>query len=259
MMGPLSPSDRDAMKVRCKVFEGPLDLLLHLIRQQQIDIYDIPVADITEQYLEYLNLMQELDLDIAGEFLVMAATLIQIKSRMLLPKSPEEEGEGDAEEDPRAELVQRLLEHEQFKKAAEILYEKRSIESEAFPRGAEENGDEEEQSLAEVGLFDLLEALGRVLKEAKKRQLIEISEETFSVEEQIERIRNRLSAGEHVSFRELFSSATSREEILVTFLAMLELVRLQELKIYQSAAFGDILLYRNKSGSGNQGKEDEGI
>jgi segregation and condensation protein A len=258
MVTPFSSPDKDAMKVRCKVFEGPLDLLLHLIRQQQLDIYDIPIVEITEQYLQYLNLMRELDLDIAGDFLVMAATLVQIKSRMLLPQTPAEEGQ-EEEADPRAELVRRLLEHEQFKKAAEILYEKRSIEGESFARGHDEalGPAEEEKALAEVSIFDLLDALNRVIQEAQKRHLIEISEDVFSIEVQKEYIRSALGSKPHISFAELFSKATSRDEILVTFLAMLELVRLKEIRIYQSKRFGEILLYRI-AGEAGQERNDDG-
>jgi segregation and condensation protein A len=255
MMSAFSSPDKNVMKVRCKVFEGPLDLLLHLIRQQQLDIYDIPIVEITEQYLQYLNLMRELDLDIAGDFLVMAATLIQIKSKMLLPRSPAEEGL-EEEADPRLELVQRLLEHEQFKKAAEILYEKRSIEGESFSRGRDEALEPAEETLAEVGIFDLLDALNRVIQEAKKRHLIEISEEIYSIEVQKQHIRDALGSRLHISFAELFSKATSRDEILVTFLAMLELVRLREIKIYQSKRFGEILLYR-AAGAAGQERDDE--
>ena len=249
MMAPFRPTDRDSLRVRVKVFEGPLDLLLHLIRQQQIDIYDIPIAAVTEQYLDYLNLMRELDLDIAGEFLVMAATLIQIKSRLLLPRPPaEEEGEGE-EEDPRLELVQRLLEHEKFKKAAEVLYERKSIEGESYARGREQEDEGAmEETLVEAGIFDLIHGLSRVLREAKKRRLIEIAEETFTVEEKIAWLRERIAAKQPVSFAELFASAGSREEILVSFLALLELVRMRELKIYQSKTFGEILIYPKEEG-----------
>ena len=203
----------DAFPVKLEHFEGPLDLLLHLIKKNEVNIYDIPIALITEQYLDYIELMQELNLDVAGEFLVMAATLIHIKSKMLLPR-PETaaDGEGD-EEDPRDALVRRLLEHQKFKAAAELLHERETLRSAQWQRPdarvAEIAGDDYEPEL-EVDLFSLLAAFQAVLERAKQRPKVLLPPEQMSIEERIEQLLARLSETEACGFEELFADADTR-------------------------------------------------
>ena len=231
-------------KVKLEVFEGPLDLLLYLIKKEEVDIYDIPIERITNQYMEYLTLMQMLNLDVAGEFLVMAATLMYIKSRMLLPVDQQiidtEEDEG---EDPRWELIRQLVEYKKFKDAALQLGQREEEQSKVFPRRA---GDVEmeadaEPPLAEVSIFDLINAFNEVLKKASARDdFREIIEERFTVSDKIEEILYTLRDRTEMIFSELFARATSRTEIVVTFLALLELIRLKRLKVRQEAAFGEI-------------------
>lgn len=214
------------------VFEGPLDLLLHLIKENKIDIYDIPIAMITKQYLEYLELMKELDLNIASEFLVMAATLIYIKSRMLLPKQEIYE-----EEDPRHELVEKLVEYQKFKKASQILKERYQIWSMAFPR---KTSKEEEFFLQELSIFDLLTAVKKLLEIPEPK--IYIPKEYIKVEDKIEEIMNILKIKKSIAFDELFKPRASKLEIIVTFLALLELLKLRVIKAYQERPFGKILI-----------------
>ncbi|MDW7972117.1 MAG: segregation/condensation protein A [Thermodesulfovibrio sp.] len=221
------------IKVALPVFEGPLDLLLHLIKQNKVDIYDIPIALITKQYLEYLELMQELDLEIASEFLLMAATLIYIKSKMLLPKQEQPE----EEEDPRKELVEQLIEYEKIKEASQILKERYQFWSKAFPR----NTSKEEVFLEELSIFDLFQAFKKILDSSKPK--IYIPKETIKVEEKIEQILNLLEIKKSITFQELFSSDSSRLEIIVTFLALLELLRLRLVKAYQKNPFDEIFIY----------------
>jgi segregation and condensation protein A len=203
----------EAYPIRLQHFEGPLDLLIHLIKKNEVNIYDIPIALITHQYLEYLSLMQELNLDLAGEFLVMAATLIHIKSRMLIPRpTPEVDGELD-EEDPREALVRRLLEHQKFKAAAELLHERETLRSAQHRRPdaavAEAAGEEQEPEL-EVDLFSLLAAFRGVLERAKSRPRVVLPPEQMSIEQRIEQLLERLSETEAVGFEELFADANTR-------------------------------------------------
>jgi len=225
-----------AYKVKLDAFEGPLDLLLYLIRKNEIDIYDIPIAEITQQYLDMLNLMRTLNLDIAGEYLVMAATLTHIKSRMLLPAPP---GEGDDEEegdDPRQELVNRLLEFEEFKKAARSLEERDLLERDVFARQFVD--DEEEEGEMELSLFDLIEAMRQVLRKSSEELAHEIMLERTSVEERITEILDRLSQdGGELDFRGLFEENTTKDFIILTFLALLELIKMRLVKVYQRRIF----------------------
>jgi len=221
------------IQVTLPVFEGPLDLLLHLIKQNKIDIYDIPIALITKQYLEYLELMKELDIEIASEFLLMAATLIYIKSKMLLPKQEQTE----EEEDPRKELVEQLIEYEKIKKASNFLKEQYLIWSKAFPRNTSQ---EEELFLEELSIFDLLQALKKILDKPEPKIYVPV--ETVKVEEKIEQILNVLRLHKSITFQELFEHNSSRLEIIVTFLALLELLRLRLVKAYQKNPFGEILI-----------------
>ena len=237
----------EAYPIRLQHFEGPLDLLIHLIKKNEVNIYDIPIALITHQYLEYLSLMQELNLDLAGEFLVMAATLIHIKSRMLIPRpTPEVDGELD-EEDPREALVRRLLEHQKFKAAAELLHERETLRSAQHRRPdaavAEAAGEEQEPEL-EVDLFSLLAAFRGVLERAKSRPKVVLPPEQMSIEQRIEQLLERLSETEAVGFEELFADANTRGALIVTFLALLEMIRLKLIRAFQSGSFGPIRVYK---------------
>jgi len=229
-------SDSDQMKIALGEFEGPLDLLLYLIRQEQINIYDIPIARITDEYLRYLNLMQGLDLALAGDFLVMAAQLIEMKSRMLLPRDPLAEEEELI--DPRTELVDRLLEHQKFKAAAEVLWSRATVERAVFTR-AELETDKTNPEVA-VGLFDLLTVLQEILARHKEEVLMEIEREEVTMADMIERLRNMVRSAGEVNLRNFFERAQSRRELVVAFLSVLELVRMAEIALVQRETFGEI-------------------
>lgn len=226
-----------SLKVALPVFEGPLDLLLHLIKQNKIDIYDIPIALITKQYLEYLELMKELNLEIASEFLVMAATLVFIKSKMLLPKDEQLPDE----EDPRQELIEQLLEYEQFKAVADTLRQRYEFWSKAYIRQVK---NEEEFFLQDLSIFDLLAALQKIL--TKTEQKVTVPKETIRVEDKIEEILETLKVQKRLIFTQIFESRKNgkptRLEIIVTFLALLEILRLRLARAYQESLFGDIII-----------------
>lgn len=231
--------------VRLENFEGPLDLLLHLIKKHEVNIYDIPIALITKQYLDYLELMREMDLEIAGEFLVMAATLIHVKSRLLLPRpSPEQE---DPDEDPREVLVQRLLEHQRYKAAAELLHERETVRSAQWMRPDESvapiAGEEYEPEL-EVDLFSLLTAFKAVLDRAKARPEVVVPAEQISLETRIDQLLLRLSESEACGFEDLFDDVATRADLIVTFLALLEMIRLKLVRVAQTGAFNAIRIYK---------------
>lgn len=232
-------------KVRLEVFEGPLDLLLYLIKRDEVDIYDISIERITQQYLAFMDAFKVLDIDVAGEFVVMAANLIYIKSRNLLPvavQPPEEEVE---EDDPRWELVRQLVEYKKFKDAAQHLG-RREVEQESlFSRLPESADVMTERPLGEVSVFDLINAFNTILKRLnKKEDLREIFEENYSVSDKIDLVLKMTSSGVPLRFSELFGTAASRSEIVVTFLALLELIRLKQLKVTQDEPFGEIELRR---------------
>lgn len=236
-------------KVKLAIFEGPLDLLLYLVKKDHLNIYDIPIAKVTEQYLSYLNLMQMLDLNIAGEFLVMAATLMQLKSKMLLPaeEAPEEE-----QEDPRAELVRRLLEYEKFKEIAESLRQKEASQQEVFKRPKPEiNLEKDNAALDEVyfeaSIFDLISAFSKAMEDVPREIFYQVIKDEFTVEEKVHQILHLLLARDSVLLSELFCQAKSKIEIVVTFLAVLELIRLKETVARQTGLFQEIELSRNKS------------
>jgi len=237
----------EAYPVKLEHFEGPLDLLIHLIKRNEVNVYDIPVALITEQYLAYLALMQELDLDVAGEFLVMAATLIHIKSRLLLPRpTPELDGEVD-EEDPREALVRRLLEHQRFKAAAELLHDRETLRSAQHQRPESAIADvveAPEEPELDVDLFSLIGAFRTVLERAKARPKLLLPPEQMSIEQRIEQLLERLSESEAVGFEDLFVDADSRPALIVTFLALLEMIRLKLIRVFQSGSFGPIRVYK---------------
>jgi segregation and condensation protein A len=229
--------DSDQLKITLGDFEGPLDLLLYLIRQEQVNIYDIPIARITDEYLRYLNLMQELDLTVAGDFLVMAAQLIELKSRMLLPRDPLAEEEEVL--DPRAELMNRLLEHEKFKAAAQMLWSRATVEQAVFTR-AEIETDTNNPEVA-VGLFDLLRVFQEILARQKEEILLEIEREEVSMAEMIDRLRNMMRSAGELNLMKFFERAKSRRELVVAFLSVLELVRMSEISLVQSETFGEIM------------------
>jgi segregation and condensation protein A len=237
------------LNVHLETYEGPLDLLLDLIRRQQIDIQDIPIARITSQYLEYMQQAAELNIELSADFVYMAATLIHIKSKMLLPRDPELEKIAP-EEDPRRELVDRLLEHERFKNAAEMLQQKRLIEEAVWsnPRIAEFTQETEEGELA-VTLHDLIRTLQKVLDRAKLRPRYEVVKEDVTVPEMILFLRasmKELKRGETISAVELFERARSRRAMICLFLAILEMVRMQAVALTQKELFGEILLKKSK-------------
>ena len=237
----------DAFPVKLSNFEGPLDLLLHLIRKHELDIHDIPIALITAQYLQAIALMQELDLDVAGEFLVMAATLIHIKSKMLLPRPETAAGVEEEQEDPRDALVRRLLEHQKFKAAAGLLHEREQLRAAQWlrPDGrvAEIAGNEYEPEL-EVDLFSLISAFRAVVERAKQRPKIYLPGEQMPIEERIEQLLGKLSETEACGFEDLFADMQSRAGMIVTFLALLEMIRLKLVRVFQSGSFGPIRVYK---------------
>jgi segregation and condensation protein A len=241
-------SSPDAYKVKLDSFEGPLDLLLHLIRKSEVNIYDIPIALITEQYLGYIELMQEMNLDVAGEFLVMASTLIHIKSKMLLPRPETAQDALFDDEDPRDELVRRLLEHQKFKAAAEMLHEREITRSAQFTRPdsrvADAVEDEFEPEL-EVDLFSLLTAFRGVLERASRRPRMVLPPEQITIEDRIHQLLARLSEHEACGFEDLFGDGDgSRPFMIVTFLALLEMIRLKLIRVFQSGPFGAIRVYK---------------
>ena len=232
-------------KVRLEVFEGPLDLLLYLIKRDEIDIYDIPIEHITKQYLQFVELFKLLDLDVAGEFVVMAANLIYIKSRALLPVSVQPPEEEEEEDDPRWELVRQLLEYKKFKEAAAKLGQREADRQGLFSR-VPVVMEEPERPLGDVSVFDLINAFNKILKrlDTKPENLAEIFEENFSVADKIDLILKMTSTGVGLQFTELFSSVASRGEIVVTFLALLELIRLKQLRCTQAEPFAEIQVIR---------------
>lgn len=241
-------SSPDAYHVRVDAFEGPLDLLIHLIRTNEVSIYDIPIALITEQYLDCIRLMQELNLDVAGEFLVMASTLIHIKSRMLLPRPDPTQEDAGPEEDPREALVRRLLEHQKFKAAAELLHDRETLRSAQFMRAdasvAAAAGDPFEPEL-DVDLFSLLTAFRGVLERASRRPPMVLPPDQIPMEVRIGQLLARLSETEACGFEELFMDGDgSRPFLIVTFLALLEMIRLKLIRVFQSGSFGAIRVYK---------------
>jgi segregation and condensation protein A len=232
--------------IKLAAYEGPLDLLLDLIRQQQINIYDIPIATITRQYLDYLKVMEELNIDLAGEFILMAATLIYIKSRTLLPPDPSAPPE--EMEDPRSELVHRLLEHEQFKNAAEMLQSKRMVEDATWSRpGIGEFAEAEDEPGLAVSVFDLISAFREILERTKKRPPLEIKREEVTVRDMVEHVQRVLSENAApVTLEALVAGYTCRQAVIALFLALLELVRLRAILLRQENLFSPITVTKSK-------------
>jgi segregation and condensation protein A len=229
------------------VYEGPLDLLLDLIRKQDIDIYDIPIAKITAQYLGYVERMRELDVNVAADFIYMAAVLIHIKSKMLLPRDPL--APADAQEDPRSELVNRLLEHEKFKSAAQMLLQKQQIEDAVWSNPALKEFKDAEGTEPELAadVIDLVKTFQQILERARSRPILEVSEETVTVGQMIKFLRQRLSfENRPVRLKQILRNIDSRQALVCMFLAMLELVRLQAVQLRQDRLFGDILIRKHE-------------
>jgi segregation and condensation protein A len=248
----------DPFSVHLDNFTGPLDLLLHLIRKNEVEITDIPIAEITSQYLAVIDTMQTLNLDVAGEFLLMAATLLHIKSRLLLPRIVEDSAEEDEEEDPRAELVRRLLEYQKYKDAALQLDERPQLNRELYARSAPapELAEEGEGEFGAVGLYDLLQALHQLLRERPEPLMHEVTAEQLSVADRINQILGALQGQQSLAFSELFAGQVNRHEVIVTFLAMLELVKLRLVHLLQSQRFGAIWL---TPAVGETAAEDSGL
>lgn len=233
--------------IKLDTFEGPLDLLLHLIRKNELDIYDIPIALITKQYLEYLSFLKELNLEVAGDFLVMASTLLQIKSRMLLPNPEPEEGEVEQEEDPRAELVRRLLDYQRYKDAGQHLGERELLGREVFARRVADAGllpAPADEGPLELDLFELAEAFRSLLARVPTARAHEVvGFESVSIADAINEILSLVQEREMLAFEELFDLDDSRERLIVNFLALLELCRLKMLKVLQNVDCGAIYIY----------------
>ncbi len=210
-------------RIELESFQGPLDLLLHLIRKNELDIYDIPIAEITNQYLAYLDIMQDLDLEVASEFLVMASNLMYIKSRMLLPLDDEEEEEEEGE-DPREELIRRLIEYQRYKKAAEELAGMPVLHHDIFVRPETDRSNQDDEIYTEATIFQLMDAFQKILSKADKRTPVEITRETFTLEDGISIIESRLAGQPSMTFRGLFSELDNRRKIITIFLGVLELM-----------------------------------
>lgn len=240
--------DEQAYEVKLEAFTGPMDLLLHLIRKQKVNIYDIPIALIARQYLEYLSLMKTLNLSLAGEFLVMASTLLYIKSRTLLPKEETVESEDEEVIDPRSELVRQLIEYERFKDAAGSLVVRERLWQDSFTRDPlpvlKTPEEEEDVWTEDLQLFDLLSALQGVLDQAPTDTYVEVSRENWTIEERIQVVMERLETEAAIPFEDLFEKQWSRPLIIVTFLGLLELVRMNLVRLFQEEWFGAIHVTR---------------
>ena len=230
---------RDELSIRIGEFAGPLDLLLFLIRQEQANIFDIPIAKITDEYLKYIRLMKSLDIAVAADFLVMAATLIEIKSKLLLPREPSEI-EDEETIDPRQELVDRLLEYEKFKSAAQMLYERTTIEEAIFARGQIESDEHNAEISATV--FDLISVFQKILARQREEIQMEIHREEISLADMIRNLRRRIFDENEVSLLRFFDEMHTKRELVTAFMAVLEIVRTESVKLMQKSTFGDIVL-----------------
>jgi len=230
---------RDEIKLELGAFAGPLDLLLFLIKQEQANIFDIPIAKITDEYLKYIRLMKTLDISLAADFLVMAATLIEIKSKMLLPREISDETEEELE-DPRQELIDRLLEHQKFKNAAEMLYERSTIEQAVFTRGQIQSDENNLETNASV--FDLLTVFQKILERHKEEIKLEIEREEMSLAEMLKHLKAQIFKAKEISLLELFQEMQTRPELVLAFIAILELVRTESINLLQKKTFGDVIL-----------------
>ncbi len=233
--------ERDDEQISLKLgeFAGPLDLLLYLIKQEEANIFDIPVAKITDAYLQYLRLMQTLDITVAGDFLVMAASLIELKTKMLLPRDPLLDGE-EEDDDPRKELVDRLLEHQKFQNAAQMLWSRAGVEQAIFTRGQIES--DEENSEVNVTVFDLITVFQKILARQKDEILLEIEREEKTMTQMLDELNQKLNELKELNINEFFAGMRSKGELVLAFLAVLELVRTQTSRLFQKQVFGDIIL-----------------
>ena len=227
------------LKLHLGEFTGPLDLLLFLIKQEQANIFDVPIAKITDEYLKYIRLMKSLDLTLAADFLVMAATLIEIKSKMLLPKEIIAESEEELE-DPREALVRQLLEHQKFKNASQMLYERTTVEQAVFGRGKLKTDENNSETSATV--FDLLTVFQKILSRHKEEVQMEIEREEISLADMLKTLKKRIFEVKELSLLEFFKEMHTRRELVTAFFAVLEIVRIESIKLSQSATFGDIIL-----------------
>lgn len=230
---------RGGIQFKVEAFEGPLDLLLHLIRTSEIDVFDIPVAEITEQYLQYIEMMKTIDIDVGSEFMVMAATLIHLKTKMMLPLEEDEE-------DPRAELVERLLEHQQYKEAALVLKQREDQESRVWktPRSRENNYVEVDEEFVEIDIFQLISAFQEVMRSIGHIEQMEIDHQRLSVDEKITELTTFINSRDKVLFSSLVETLSSKREIITVFLALLEMVRNKVIVCFQNKNYGEIVLFR---------------
>ena len=235
-------------RVSLEIFEGPLDLLLYLIKKDEVDIYEVSIERITDQYLEYIDTFKILNIELASEFIVMAANLMYIKSRTLLPRNEQAPEEDIDEEDPRWELIRQLVEYKKFKDAANYL-EKREVENQKFYSAEQQFCDdleEEGEPIVNVGIFELIQAFQGVLKRFDDEDdLTEITDDRFTVSDKIDYLITNVSKGQKVKFYQLFEEASTKSEVLVTFLALLELIRLNEFQVRQNGVLGEIELTRS--------------
>ena len=238
----------DELKIKLGEFAGPLDLLLFLIKQEQANIFDIPIAKITDEYVKYIRLMKSLDIAVAADFLVMAATLIEIKSKMLLPRDPFETAEEEFE-DPRKELIDRLLEYEKFKAAAEMLYERTTVEQAVFQRGKIESDDSNAEINASV--FDILTVFQKILIRHKDEIKMEIEREEITLADMIKTLKRRIFEEMELNVQTFFEEMQTRRELVTAFIAVLEIVRTESVKLTQKKTFGEIVLKAVTNGSGN--------
>jgi len=239
---------RDALGIKLGQFAGPLDLLLFLIRQEQANIFDIPVAKITDEYLKYIRLMKRLDIAVAADFLVMAATLIEIKSKMLLPRDPSEAVDEEFD-DPRKELVDRLLEYEKFKSAAQMLYEKTTVEQAVFQRGKIESDDANAEINASV--FDVITVFQKILARHRDEVKMEIAREEISLSDMIKTLKRRIFEEMEVNILAFFEEMQNKRELVTAFIAVLEIVRTESVKLTQKKTFGEIILKAVTNGNAN--------
>ncbi len=229
---------RDELRLKLGEFAGPLDLLLFLIKQEQANIFDIPIARITDEYLKYIRLMESFDIALAADFLVMAATLIEIKSKMLLPR--EIFADDEEMEDPRQELVDRLLEYEKFKSAAQMLYERTTVEQAVFTRGQIESDENNLETNATV--FDLLKVFQKIMDRHKEEVQMEIHREEITLADMMKNLRKRIFEAKELSLLHFFEEMHTRRELVTAFVAVLEIVRVESVKLFQTATFGDIIM-----------------
>jgi len=230
----------DELRVKIGEFAGPLDLLLFLIRQEQANIFDIPIARITDEYLRFIRLMKSLDIAVAADFLVMASTLIEIKSKMLLPRDPSAVSAGDEIEDPRQELVDRLLEYEKYKSAAQMLYEKSTLEQATFNRGKIES--DEENAEVDASVFDLLTVFQKIVARRAEEVKMDIHREEISLADMIKDLKRRIFENGELSLLAFFEDMHTKRELVTAFIAVLEIVRTETVKLIQKKTFGDVIL-----------------